>query len=156
MEIIDMDAPSLGNAPFQRNNLRRAVLTASKVEEIRRMYARGAVTQGQLSRDFGVSVVQIGRIVRGEVWQGLGPVQAGARELEASAERMLELQRKLDAERGVVQRTVPPSPLDGGEGGVDETQGTGGAALATIKARELGDSARGLLGDNTREQGAQA
>jgi transcriptional regulator with XRE-family HTH domain len=90
-----MDTPSLGNAPFGRNNLRRAVLTASKVQEMRALYAKGRVTQGQLSRDFGVSVVTIGRIVRGESWQGLGPQQAGADELEASARRLMELQESL-------------------------------------------------------------
>jgi transcriptional regulator with XRE-family HTH domain len=95
MEITEMDTPSLGNAPFGRNNLRRAVLTASKVQEMRALYGRGHVTQGQLARDYGVSVVQVGRIVRGEVWQGLGPQQAGAEELEASARRLMELQESL-------------------------------------------------------------
>lgn len=90
-----MDTPSLGNAPFGKNNLRRSVLTASKVGEIRALYGRGHVTQGQLARDYGVSVVQIGRIVRGEVWQGLGPQQVGARELEDSAARMLALQEEM-------------------------------------------------------------
>ena len=181
-----MDTPSLGNAPFGRNNIRRAVLTASKVAEIRQLYGKGAVTQGQLSRDYGVSVVQIGRIVRGEVWQGLGPVQAGARELEESAQRMMELQDKLN--RGEVERkrveaekklpshdltpqsvrdraaayldpqvalerpagtakasgrVIPLSPLEGGDGGADETQGEG--------LKKLVNNASGLCGDNANE-----
>ena len=179
-----MDTPSAGNGPFQRNNIRRAVLTASKVMEIRKFYEAGTVTQGQLSRDYGVSVVQIGRIVRGEVWQGLGPVAAGARELEASAEAMLELQRKIDREGLVTKlaeakgptwaeqqltpeararlslfrdvapqverplgttkaRVIPPSPMDGGDGGIDETQGVGLAKLV--------DNASGLCGHNANE-----
>lgn len=174
-----METPSLGNAPFGRNNIRRAVLTASKVAEIRQLYGKGAVTQGQLSRDYGVSVVQIGRIVRGEVWQGLGPVQAGAKELEESAQRMLELQERLDrgeVERNKVEaerklpshdltpqsvrdkaamyldpraalgtakaneRVIPLSPLEGGDGGEDETRGEG--------LRALVDNASGLLCNN--------
>lgn len=105
-----MDTPSLGNAPFGRNNLRRSVLTASKVGEIRALYGKGHVTQGQLARDYGVSVVQIGRIVRGEVWQGLGPQQVGARELEESAARMLALQAEVlgQAEE---EAPAPPSGL---------------------------------------------
>jgi len=174
-----METPSLGNGPFQRNNIRRAVLTASKVEEIRRLYSKGAVTQGQLSRDYGVSVVQIGRIVRGEVWQGLGPVEASQRELEASAEKMLALQRKLEEEGGVKElvaakgpswaeqqltpearerlrlytepapmqeaerpstpkRVIPPSPLDDGDGGLDET---GGVGIRTLEQTLAGGKA---------------
>jgi hypothetical protein len=97
MEIIDMnaDTPSLGNGPFQKNNLRRAVLTMTKVQEIRAFYNQGHVTQGQLARDYGVSVVQIGRIVRGEVWQGVGPAASSKRELDDTAERLLALQESM-------------------------------------------------------------
>lgn len=165
-----METPSAGNAPFTKNNLRRAVLTATKVLEIRKFYEAGNVTQGQLARDYGVSVIQIGRIVRGEVWQSLGPVAPTGIQLEASAERMLLLQKKIEAEGGVkelvavkgsswgeqhlteaarerlraytepapmseverpstTKRVPPPSPLDGGDGGLDETQGVGVKAL---------------------------
>jgi hypothetical protein len=50
-----------------------------------------------------------------------------------------------------VKRVPPPSPLDGGGGGIDETAGTGVAALGTAKASVLVDNARGLLGHNARE-----
>jgi len=40
-------------------------------------------------------------------------------------------------------RVIPPSPLDGGEGGVDETQGVG------MKA--LGDNLSALSGHNANE-----
>jgi len=61
------------------------------------------------------------------------------------------------------QRVMPPSPLDGGDGGADETQGVGVAALertladgkaapvaalGTAKARELGVNPSGLLDHN--------
>jgi len=174
-----METPSAGNAPFAKNNLRRAVLTATKVLEIRKFYETGNVTQGQLARDYGVSVIQIGRIVRGEVWQGLGPVAPTAIQLEASAERMLALQRKIEAEGGVkelvaakgpswaeqqltpearkrlrlftepaampeverpstTKRVIPPSPLDDGDGGMDET---GGVGVRTLEQALAGDKA---------------
>ena len=50
-----------------RNNAARK-LTAYEVGELRRMYQEGA-TQGALAKSYGVSVGQIGRIVRGESWQ---------------------------------------------------------------------------------------
>ena len=51
-------------------------------------------------------------------------------------------------------RVIPPSPLDGGEGGEDETQGVGmkalgERALANDKARE--DNASALSGHNANE-----
>jgi len=51
-------------------------------------------------------------------------------------------------------RVIPPSPLDGGEGGEDETQGVGmkalgERALANDKARE--DNASALSGNNANE-----
>lgn len=81
---------------FQKNNTRASKLLASEVRDIRTLYARGDCSQGQLSRDFGVSVIQIGRIVRGEVWQHL-PTEISARELDQSAKRLLELQQTVEA-----------------------------------------------------------
>ena len=47
-----------------------AKLTAADVHEIRRAYRPG--TQSELAARFGVSQVQVGRIVRGERWRGVG------------------------------------------------------------------------------------
>jgi len=58
---------------FQHGNRRSAKLTPTQVLEMRQMYADGA-TQGQLSRYFGRSVGQVGRIVRGEQWQDYAQV----------------------------------------------------------------------------------
>lgn len=82
---------------FQRNNRRASKLSVPEVEEIRYLYQQGKLTQGDLSRRFGVSVVQIGRIVRGEVWQQLpvlSPLMSEG-ELKESATRMLAMQEKL-------------------------------------------------------------
>lgn len=77
---------------FTKNNAKSAKLTASQVQDIRALYARGDCTQGELSRDFQVSVVQIGRIVRGEVWQSLPGLPPTSRQLDESARRLLEIQ----------------------------------------------------------------
>jgi len=102
--------PGPGNAPFQRKNTRAAHLTASQVLEIRDFYERGRVTQGQLARDYGVSVVQIGRIVRGEVWQGLRKALPSAAAIDESAQRMLALQAEIS--RNLEPMQVPVNPLD--------------------------------------------
>lgn len=54
---------------FQEGHLRAAKLTPSDVFEMRRLYADEKWSQGRLARHFGVSVGQVGRIVRGESWQ---------------------------------------------------------------------------------------
>jgi len=82
---------------FSQGNRRASKLSFPEVAEIRRLYAQGVITQGDLSRRFGVSVIQIGRIVRGEVWQQLPVMDRGMSEgeLKESAERMLALQQSL-------------------------------------------------------------
>jgi hypothetical protein len=131
---MDADTPSLGNGPFQKNNLRRAVLTMTKVQEIRAFYARGHVTQGQLARDYGVSVVQIGRIVRGEVWQGVGPAPSSQKEMEETAERLLALQQ--DVVAGLVEEEELDSPPSGLSRLAQEakTLGVGQAVMDKAKA----------------------
>ena len=85
---------------FQRNHAKSSKLTPRQVQDIRYLYANGDATQGQLSRDFQVSIIQIGRIVRGEVWQGLAQHEPGTRELGEAAERLRNLQAELDAPVG--------------------------------------------------------
>lgn len=79
---------------FGQRNSRAAKLTVSQVIEMRRLYAESNVSQGQLARDFDVSVVQVGRIVRGEVWQHL-EVMPTKEQLELTGKRMLDLQNTL-------------------------------------------------------------
>jgi hypothetical protein len=52
---------------FGKGNNRGAKLTGQQVLALRQLYADGA-TQGSLARRYGISVNQIGRIVRGESW----------------------------------------------------------------------------------------
>lgn len=60
---------------FRRGNISAAKLTPSQVLSIRQRYNDGE-SQGALAREFAVSVGQIGRIVRGEVWQDYSQPEA--------------------------------------------------------------------------------
>jgi hypothetical protein len=53
---------------FRRGHTKAAKVTAVIVQQMRKEYDQGA-TQGELSDKYGLSVVQIGRIVRGESWK---------------------------------------------------------------------------------------
>lgn len=53
---------------FNQNNSRASKLSPVQVHEIRSKYAAG-YTQASLCREYGISIGQIGRIVRGESWQ---------------------------------------------------------------------------------------
>lgn len=87
---------------FARHNERAAKLEVHQVKAMREKYAQGA-TQASLSREYSVSVVQVGRIVRGESWQSLPTVKSAAEmQLEAfsmearaqeSARRVAEMLR---------------------------------------------------------------
>lgn len=55
---------------FRQSNTRAAKLRPQDILDIRTRYASGE-TQGRLSRDYQISLGQIGRIVRGESWQQL-------------------------------------------------------------------------------------
>jgi hypothetical protein len=54
---------------FRIGNVRAAKLTPEAVLEIRELYWQQNWTQGALARRFNVSIITIGRIVRGESWQ---------------------------------------------------------------------------------------
>jgi len=110
---------------FVKNNRRQGnrKLGYGQVEEIRVKYNNGA-TQSALCREYGMSVGQIGRIVRGESWadspdavrERITPMPSVdmlaelSRQVQAGATPSLvskETQRKADEMLG-------KSPLDGG------------------------------------------
>lgn len=104
---------------FQRRNGRAAKLTAGQVVEIRNRYATGTCSQGDLAREFDMSVVQIGRIVRNEVWRQLPPSLMSPEEIEMSARRVMEIQIAMKREQeqagdrmAAELAGVPKSPLD--------------------------------------------
>jgi transcriptional regulator with XRE-family HTH domain len=53
---------------FRRNNISGAKMTPQKVISLRHLYAEGK-TQRELCSIFGLSIAQVGRIVRGESWR---------------------------------------------------------------------------------------
>lgn len=80
---------------YQYGNRSRNKLTAVQVYDIRALYARGDCTQGELARDFKVSVIQIGRIVRGEVWQTLPAAGPTDTEQQDVLRRLLQAQEEV-------------------------------------------------------------
>lgn len=79
------------------------------------LYASRKYTQGDLSREYEVSVIQIGRIVRGEVWQNLGPIPATEAEIQESAARVAAALRA-DAPgalaKEMLKEIMPDNPLE--------------------------------------------
>lgn len=69
---------------------RSAKITISDVSRLRELYNSGR-TQGSLAREFGLSIGQVGRIVRGEAWQTAEvepPEPALSPEIEASLQKL--------------------------------------------------------------------
>lgn len=100
---------------FTKGTRMGAKLTVTQVQDIRTMYASRAYTQGDLSREFGVSIIQIGRIVRGEVWQNLGPLPPTKAEMQESAARVLAGLRADKPEalaQEILKEIMPDNPLE--------------------------------------------
>lgn len=73
---------------FIRGATAAAKLTLEQVQEMRRHYRDGA-TQGDLSRYYGVSIGQVGRIVRGESWQsGVNAGKGSQADIDSSQARL--------------------------------------------------------------------
>jgi hypothetical protein len=105
---------------LRSGNSRAAKMTPMNILEIREKYAAGR-TQGSLAREFGISVGQIGRIVRNESWQQFTPVTTehdlrirGAMEHQAlkQTEMTPEIQASAEAAlarlEGQVERPADP------------------------------------------------
>ena len=58
---------------FRRKNSSASKVTEAQVYAMRQAYESGRVTQGQLCRDYGLSIAQVGRIVRYESWADARP-----------------------------------------------------------------------------------
>jgi len=143
-------------------------LSAGDVRQMRELYGEGA-TQGALARHFGMSIGQVGRIVRGESWaegagertptqaefdgilQRLQMVQARVNERTALGPEMAELAAEFAGKRA----TPPPSMLEEGEEGEEWAEGEGeGQGLAKLqeRARLLG-AGDALLAELKGEEG---
>jgi len=90
---------------FSKHNSRGAKLDAGRVRALREDYAGGA-SQGELARKYGLSVGQVGRIVRGEAWQYLQDDAGTAERAQESAERLRALTRMQEAIKNSPERTL--------------------------------------------------
>lgn len=99
---------------FQYKNSRAAKLTPGQVLEMRRLYADG-YSQGRLAREYQVSLNQVGRIVRGEVWQSLPSHGLSEKDAKESLQKFLADNPDLSATEKM-QQAIAESPdrlLDG-------------------------------------------
>lgn len=82
-----------------------AKLTPEQVVEIRRLYFQEHWTQARLARRFQITIGTVGRIVRGETWQGRAgapgtsfdqskPLDQQVAESQARLEQMIDMQEK--------------------------------------------------------------
>ncbi len=106
---------------FSKDNVRAARLNSDQVAEMRQLYAQG-VTQRALGEHYGLSTVQVGRIVRGESWKrsyALSVEEAKARiapDPEGILQRALETQARVLGAQSTGQPPVcASSPLEGGD-----------------------------------------
>lgn len=100
---------------FEGKNKAASKLTVTNVRDIREMYARGDATQGQLSREYKVSIVTIGRIVRFESWQDVPAREVDPLTLQLSAERLLRMQESVDNPRALGDELLKELDSDKGD-----------------------------------------
>lgn len=111
-------------AKFTNYSRRAAKLSPTQVWEIRSKYLGtegfSPQSQGSLAREYGISVGQIGRIVRGEAWQGLSTPVNEARIEHESIQALSTREEPSDED---VQRSLDrlaqlgmPRPEVGGDG----------------------------------------
>ncbi len=93
-----------GGKKFLKGNKSQAKkLDAKMVRDIRELYGRSDATQGQLARDYGVSVITIGRIVRHESWQDIpdrDPPPSAQPSPDEIAKRALGIQSSMNQKLG--------------------------------------------------------
>lgn len=86
----------MSDSQFKPNNRYGAKITVTDVQKMRADYATGKTTQGALSRIYGISVIQIGRIIRYESWQNVPPFVLSGEDLALSANRILRIQEEAE------------------------------------------------------------
>lgn len=99
---------------FRGRNTKAAKLTIHDVREMRERYAEGW-TQAKLSVTYGVGVVQVGRIVRGECWQDGAPPRQAPQEIPH--ENLLKL---AEMSKMVAEGVLKPERPRGRFGVVDD------------------------------------
>lgn len=121
---------------FGQGNTRQGgrKLSLHDVQQIRHDFDTGRKTQGQLSREYGVSVVQIGRICRREVWHNVAPAEVTDTDLMQSAHRLMKLQEEV-TQRSALQKMSEQIAADKDSGKA------GDRMLDELMGKETGDGA---------------
>lgn len=81
---------------------RSASLDWPRVRELRKLYEGGGWSQGRLSREYGISLAQVGRIVRYEAWQETGIDRNPEFNSEASLSVVERLLQETNARKVVI------------------------------------------------------
>lgn len=137
---------------FGVSNRKAAKVTAVMVEQMRRDYELGA-TQRELAEMSGLSVVQVGRIVRGESWKDTGTAK-GFVEREAwkaigQGEMGVGRLRGVPAEQEMVEESLR-RVMERVEWGGEETKEV---SLVGTVPEGIVERMRALLGKEERELG---
>lgn len=90
---------------FNKGNTKASRLNAIKVLEIRRRYAGGGCTMGQLSREYGVTSGTISNIINGLTWQHVGLVETD-RSIATRAAHAMALPEEIDASQERLRRML--------------------------------------------------
>ena len=105
------------------------------VDEMREAYQDGE-SQGSLARRFGVSVGTVGRIVRGESWQGAAAAPARRGRAFTPPARDFVVPEMPPPEYFMKKAGAPPPSLLEGGDAPDETGGQGLSKLSTLRPEE--------------------
>lgn len=97
---------------FHPGHRRSAKLSPGQVLEIRELYSEGA-TQSRLARLYGISVGQVGRIVRGEQWQGYTQIPTDQEVEDSAAAEAIDPEVITKLEEALARAGVSPEKEDG-------------------------------------------
>lgn len=132
---------------FQRNHTHSSKLSPMQVLELRQRYAEEGWTQGRCARFYGISVGQVGRIVRGESWQQYTKVQSD-KELEHQALEEKVIPQELDASvQNVLQKLKAPEGAEPSEDLLDLMLRSQGDPLGDFKRRRNHAADREVSGE---------
>ena len=112
-----------------RQHKGNAKLLPVQAIEICRLYSTGQWTQSKLARKFGISSVQIGRIVRGEVWADVTGMGEEVEWEDAQAE----------TPPPIIQKYTPAEPI------TPDMQAAADASMARFAAKQNSPTANEIL-----------
>ena len=115
----------MSSGKFWTRNTKSAKISALQVMEMRVRYRQQGITQGRLAAEYGLSVIQVGRIVRGESWQDVPELQASQNEMQASLERLMKTQQETSRDIMAEEIAKAKEKATRGDRYVEELKGEG-------------------------------